>query len=366
MSDSIEKKLWEEVKAERAEKRALESRIRSLEKELAPVRDAEALQARLSQAVHDAKPRPWLKRPAKGNHVGPGVPVLFLSDLHMNEEVRPEDVAGRNRFNPDIADERLERVFQGAFDIAFQHMVLPNGWKYPGIVIALGGDNIDNLLGNYHASDRHAGYLDQAVARCTNGLAQGIAEARRRFGNVLVVCVPGNHGRTTPKMPSVNAGGTSLDNIIYGNLRNHRLLSGPGIDFVISGGVEARFKVYDHAFVLTHGYQWRGGDGEIGSLGPVTRGVKRLRSKYRQMGLDVDTVLVAHFHQYHPSQGFIMNGSLKGYDALAMQLSFAYEPPIQALFFVHPDRGITCQWPVHAEPKAAHKLAAWAAVEGAV
>ena len=57
----------------------------------------------------------------------------------------------------------------------------------------------------------------------------------------------------------------------------------------------------------------------------------------------MDYSLVGHFHQYVPaaSQGFVMNGSLKGYDEYARGWSFTPEPPQQALMVVTPEFGIT-------------------------
>jgi hypothetical protein len=354
---ATEKRLWDELKAER-------EKVRRLERELAPFRRAREEQEQIARAVLDAKPLPWLLKRRESTH-GPGVPVLNLSDLHLNETVLPEEVAGVNEFDPEIAQVRLERVFQGALDLAYNHMVLPRGWKYPGMVVLLGGDVVDNLAGNFHTSDRHNLALRPAIAQATQGLAQGLRSLADHMGRLLVVKVPGNHGRTTSKMPMSGPGDTNLDSVIYDNLRAHKLLGSKEITWVASPGDEARFLVYDHAFVLTHGYQFRGGDGEIGALGPITRGVKRMRSKYRQLGMPVDTVVVEHFHQLFFGTDFIVNGSLKGYDAMAMRYNFPFQPPVQGMWFVHPERGITAMWAVHADEKRKRKPAAWASVEAA-
>ena len=358
MSTEVERRLWEQLKEERAASRRLLS-------ELKPYRKAADAAERFARAVNTAKPPPWLLKPGKAAAHGPGVPLLHLSDLHMNEYVHARDVAGRNRFSPSIALTRLERTFQTAIDLALNHMVTPSGWTYPGFVVVLNGDLLDNLLGNYHRSERHSDPIADAVASTTNALAVGIARLADIFGDVLVICVPGNHGRTTEKMPSEYPAGSNLDTIVYNNLKVHRLLAGKRVTVLVAPGTELRFKVYGTSFVATHGYQWRGGDGEIGSLGPVTRGVKRLRAAYSQLNLDVDVVLVGHFHQYFPGVDFRMNGSLKGYDAVAMKNKYPYQPPIQDFFFVHPEWGITAQWPIYVDGRKPHPDKRWALVEAA-
>jgi hypothetical protein len=56
---------------------------------------------------------------------------------------------------------------------------------------------------------------------------------------------------------------------------------------------------------------------------------------------------MGHWHTYLALSDVIVNGSLKGYDEYArLAMRAPYEPPIQALFFVHPEHGITAQWGV--------------------
>lgn len=360
MSDeATAKKLWEELKLER-------EKVRRLTRELKPLREAKEEQEQIAKAILTAKPLPWLKRPSRApvTH-GPGAPVFNLSDLHLNETVRPEEVAWVNEFNPEIAQQRLERVFHNALDLTLNHTVLPKGWKYPGMVVLLGGDLFDNLAGFVHTSDeRQRQGIRTAIARATQGIAQGLRLLVDEMGRLLIVCVVGNHGRTTGKMPMSSVTESNLDAVIYDNLRVHRDLAGREITWVVAPGDEARFMVYDHAFALTHGYQFRGGDGEVGALGPIQRGVKRMRAKYRQLGLPLDTVVVQHFHHllYDPGN-FIINGSLKGYDTMAMRFNFPFQRAMQALFLVHPDRGITSMYGVHAEEKQKSAPRPWAAVE---
>ena len=66
-----------------------------------------------------------------------------------------------------------------------------------------------------------------------------------------------------------------------------------------------------------------------------------------QIGQDYDTLVLGHWHRYISTRQIIVNGSLCGYNEYAFLGNFPYEPPIQALWITHPDRGITFQMPVY-------------------
>jgi hypothetical protein len=60
---------------------------------------------------------------------------------------------------------------------------------------------------------------------------------------------------------------------------------------------------------------------------------------------------MGHWHTLMMLQRFIVNGSLKGYDEYAASNNFGFEPPQQALWLTHSDRGITFSMPVHVEER---------------
>ena len=86
----------------------------------------------------------------------------------------------------------------------------------------------------------------------------------------------------------------------------------------------------------------------------MKRGTLRKLSQKATEGKPFDYLLISHFHQYIPAdtQGFIANGSLKGYDEYARGLKFKPEKPKQALFVVTPEYGITTQMPVFVSDKS--------------
>jgi len=333
--------------------------LEAVRRDLLALQKRDASDAALAREVTDAPLPKWLEDGAYPK-AGPGVPTLFLSDWHWAERVRRAEVGGVNEFNLQIARDSAMRVFNGAIDLATHHMVRP---EYPGIVVPLGGDFIDYLLGVQHTSEEPNELLVRDSMRDLAGyMVAGLERLADTFGHVFVPAVPGNHSRLTKKMPSKNTAATNLDSIFYDKLED-RLAHDRRIAFANSRGSDIRYRIYNHRYLLTHGYQFRGGDGIIGAIGPIVRGDKKFRARSSQIARDYDTLLMGHYHQFMPLPGIVVNGSLKGYDEYAYQAGFQYQPPMQAFWFTHPERGITCYWPIQCRPKVKAPPAQWASID---
>ena len=167
-------------------------------------------------------------------------------------------------------------------------------------------------------------------------------------GRVFLPCVSGNHGRDTVKIWGKDRHATSFDWLLYCLLAKH-FEGDKRITFYIPDGPDAYYRVFGHRYLLTHGDQFRGGDGVIGALGPIIRGDHRKRSRNGQIDMAYDTMLIGHWHQLIQLTRLIVNGSLKGYDEYAYSNNFGFERPQQALWLTHPQHGITFSMPVHCD-----------------
>jgi hypothetical protein len=233
-----------------------------------------------------------------------------------------------------------------------EHMVNP---KYPGIVFALGGVMVS---GNIHEelSETNELPIMPVVLELINHLSGAILRLKQVFGRVFVPCVTGNHGRTHKKVRAKEFNYNSYDWLIYQAL-DREFADDDDVVFYIPDGADALFTVCGHRYLLTHGNQFRGGDGMIGPLGPIIRGDHKKRSRNAQVGQEYDTLVIGHFHQLLQTRRVIVNGSLKGYDEYAYANNFGYEPPQQALWLTHPKHGITFSMPVNVEAGAGRELA---------
>jgi len=321
---------------------------------------AESIRRTIFQlAEHTPEPPAWLT--GKGVKNGErGGPMTIWSDWHYGEVVNPDEVGGHNRFNSSIAKKRVERLVNTTIDLCFNHMGRADV-AYPGIVVCLAGDMIG---GDIHeelmaTNDRTP---HQAVNDLTDLIAAGLEQLADKFGRVFVPCVVGNHGRATRKPRMKGRVFTNYDWSIYCNLERH-FRKDERVRFAVPPGADCHFKVFGHRFLLTHGDSLgvKGGDGIIGALGPILRGAIKVGRSEAAIGNDFDTLLIGHWHQYIPHPGLICNNSLKGYDEYAM-LALRAKPalPSQALWFVHPEHGITAHWQVYLEgQKKAEREKEW-------
>jgi predicted phosphodiesterase len=327
----------------RTELAAARRDIRSLQKEHDT---AETIRERIYKlAQRTPEPPAWLN-PLKKPKGSRGVPVMIWSDWHYGEVVRPEEVGGVNEFNAEIAAARITKLVDTSIDLAFNHMGRATK-EYPGAVVCLGGDM---LSGDIH--EELFATNDRTTQQCINDLTDLLAAALEtvadKFGKVFVPCVVGNHGRASRKPRMKGRIYTSHEWNIYCNLERH-FRRDDRIQFFIPNETDAYFKVYGHRFLLTHGDSLgvKGGDGIIGAIGPIMRGSIKIGRSEAQIGRDVDTILMGHWHQMLWLPGCIVNGALKGYDEYArLAMRAPYSPPSQALFFVHPEHGITARWEV--------------------
>lgn len=331
---------------EKLAKLTLEEENRRLRLQLKRLADGaltdEMVRKEIFEIAHSKPTVPeWLSVPMPSAADAPGVPIVFGSDWHWGEVVRPEEIGGVNKYNLEIARERMHRLIEQTINLLTNHMVNP---QYPGIVFALGGDMVS---GNIHEelSETNDMPIMPVVLDLIDHLTIGIKRLKEVFGRVFLPCVAGNHGRLHKKVRAKESNFSSYDWLIYQSL-DRRFADDPDVVFFIPEGSDALVNVAGHRYCFTHGNQYRGGDGMIGALGPIIRGDHKKRSRNGQIGQEYDTQVMGHFHQLIQMKRVIVNGSLIGYNEYASANNFGYEPPQQALWITHPVHGITFSMPV--------------------
>ncbi len=118
------------------------------------------------------------------------------------------------------------------------------------------------------------------------------------------------------------------------------------IQFDIPEEADCYFDCMGTRFLWTHGDSLgvKGGDGIIGAIGPITRGMMKLMAAYDAIDKPVDHVVIGHWHQELWLPRGNVNNSLKGDDEFArLALRAQHSRPSQNLWFVHPEQGITAR-----------------------
>ena len=301
-------------------------------------------------AAVQPEPPDWaLRRPARMRPRSTlGVPMTIWSDWHWGEVVSRAETGGANEFTADIARARVRSLVEKTISLAKDHMVRPN---YPGIVVCLGGDMITGAIHDELVATNW-GTVQEQFLEVEAELITALGHMADAFGRVFVPCVVGNHGRGTMKPRYKGAIHQSYEWNLYTHLERW-FAKDRRFRFLVPNETDAYFKIYNHRFLLTHGDNLgvKGGDGIIGAIGPIARGTMKVGRSEAQIGRDFDTLLMGHYHTYMPRGDIvpaIVNGSVIGYNEYArLALRVPYSRPSQALWFMHPEHGVTAEWQIY-------------------
>lgn len=319
-----------------AGEQAAKARLAVLERE-----HAELLR-RLDLVERAGTPRPpkWLT-PKVVKKDRRATAVAMLSDCHFDEVVRAVEIGGANAYNREIAEIRLRTWAEKVIELNRDHL---SGVTVEGLVCLLGGDLFS---GNLHdLAETNADTLPGSILHWSEQLCAAISLLADHFGKVYVPSVVGNHGRLTHKPRTKLRARDNVDWLV-GHMVARHFDKVDGVTVSVTDDADAFVKVYDTVHLLTHGDQVSGGGGIGGIWPPIMRMIARKRQRYAQTPFDV--VAMGHFHQLimAPTQGIIVNGSLKGYDEYAaVALNAAPEVPQQAMWLVTPEHKVTWSAPV--------------------
>lgn len=287
----------------------------------------------------------WVMKKPKAGSKG-AIATAFLSDVHLDEVIRPEQVNWVNAYNREIAEVRLKLFFENAIELAKDYL---GGLRYEGLVLPLGGDIFAGII-HEELSESNEGTIFESMMYWLDPVCAGIKLMRDAFGRVFLPCVVGNHGRRKRKPHAKNRAQDNFEYIFYHMCR--RLLQGEkGVQFAISEAADQAFRVYDTRFLLTHGDQFKGGSGISGLWSPLMLGDARKRAREGAVQRPYDHMIMGHWHQLKFFGNIIVNGSVSGLDEYAFLNNFGYEPPRQAFWITDPDHGVTITAPIHVAAK---------------
>lgn len=298
----------------------------------------------------------WVVEP-RITSAAPGVPGLLLSDLHWGERVFKEQVGGVNEYNLAIAERRLRHVIETTTDLL---KILDPDFRYPGIVVKLGGDMVGGNIHEELAATNEEGIMP-TWRHLYKNLKGGLKYLGDTFGNVFVVCVSGNHDRDTKKTWHKNRNATSFGWLLYQQLAD-AFSEDKRFTFYIPDAADARYRVYNTRYLLTHGDQFKGGDGIIGPIGPLMRGNQKKQQRNAAVDQSYDIMEAGHWHQRITLSHLIVNNSLKGYDEYAYDNNFRFSRPSQNLWTTHPDFGVNWEMEVFAEKTPKRPIVPWVSV----
>lgn len=336
--------------------------IARLESELKEAREEIGLRETIAQLLGGAladfaeyQPETWAVKPIKDS--SPGVPTLFISDVHAGEVVDPRQLNGVNSYDLATCKKRMRHTVETAIHLC---QLLDAKMQYPGIVVPLGGDMVSGDIHEELVATNELPTIP-TVLELYEYLADGITTLLAHFPQVFLPCVSGNHGRNTKKTWAKNRNSTSFDWLLYQMLAR-RFKGEKRVSFYIPEGSDGLYRIFNTRYLITHGDQFKAGDSIIGPIGPIFRGTQKKLARNQAVQQDFDVAIMGHWHQYIHTERIIVNGSMKGYDEYAAQGNFSFEAPRQALWVTHPRFGINWRMPVLCESPKVRPAVAWASV----
>lgn len=304
---------------------------------LSELADKNAAIEALTRLARERKVPPIVAKKAVGRGKRrQGVPVMLLSDLHIEEPVRPAQVNGLNEYTLDIADTCLRATTE-----AYEWFTRDPRWDMRHGVIWWGGDFYSGYIHDELVESNQLSPVESVVwlqSRLEKQIRTILAQCN--FESLIVACNDGNHGRLTNKMRVSTRTANSLEWLLYKSVAA-RFSDEKRVTFQVADGDYNYLNVYDTKLCFFHGdsVKYQGGVGGI--TVPLLRGLNELR-KYRA----VDVYNLGHFHQRYDMPGLVVNGSMIGTNAYSMRYKFAPEPRQQSFYIVDSARGKCMSAPV--------------------
>lgn len=267
------------------------------------------------------------------------VAVAVLSDLHIEENVKPESVDGVNEFNLRIAKARIEAFFRNVVKLTEKEK---QDAHIDTLVLAILGDLIS---GNIHDELMESCEVPpvEAAILAQNFITSGIEYILKNTKfNLIVPCCVGNHSRITSQVHVSTEQGNSLEWMIYTNLASH-FAKNKRVKFVLSKSYFTWVKVFDFDIRFHHGHAMKFGGGIGGLTIPVLKAIARY-DLAKKAYLDV----FGHVHTPLDGGKFISNGCLIGDTPYGKRLGFTGRPQ-QQFFLIDKHYGKTGVFPIFLE-----------------
>ncbi len=263
----------------------------------------------------------------------------ILSDLHIEENVKPESVDGVNEFNLRIAKQRIESFFRNVVKLTTKEQ---QDTHIDTLVLAILGDLIS---GNIHDELMESCEVPpvEAAILAQNFITSGIEYILKNTKlNLVIPCCVGNHSRITHQVHVSTEQGNSLEWMIYSNLAGY-FAKEKRVKFILSKSYFTWVKVYDFDIRFHHGHAMKFGGGIGGLTIPVLKAIARY-DLAKKAYLDV----FGHVHTPLDGGKFISNGCLIGDTPYGKRLGFTGRPQ-QQFFLIDKHYGKTGVFPVFLE-----------------
>lgn len=270
---------------------------------------------------------------------GKGTAVINWSDWHVEENVDPTTVNGLNKFNPAIAEKRVQqmarRVVMLIDSLAAKLVTITD------LVFALSGDFINGYLIEEMEEDNHLSPTE-ATLFAEDLIYTGIQHIRKETGisDTVLVTSWGNHSRTNKRKRISTGYKNSYEWLMYKQMEKYSRRSNDGLLWKIENGY--------HNWLTIQGFDCRFHHGDAinywGGVGGITIPVNKAISQWNKVRT-AHYDFFGHFHQSINMNRWICNGSVVGFNPFALSIKAEYEAPSQTLAVITKKRGMIAALP---------------------
>lgn len=285
-------------------------------------------------ALRSSEPMPDIIASPKRTAKSEVVPLILLSDVHVEERVDKLKMHSTNEYSLSIAKKRMEAFFENSSKlIASAEKTSTVGRVAMGIL----GDLIS---GHIHPELMEINALapGPAVAYAKELIARGLRYWLAQHPGLAfdLYCIGGNHGRLTVKTRIATIAEQSIEALMYGFLAQD-FRDEPRVRFHIAPGDMLYADIFpDYRARFIHGDQisYQGGIG--GLTVPLTKWIHRANQSIR-----ADMTCLGHWHSCKADRDFLANGSVIGPTTYSQRYGFPPEAPKQQFALIHATRGRT-------------------------
>lgn len=276
--------------------------------------------------------------------------VAQMTDWHLGEVVKPDEVLFLNAFNEEIAKKRSALWFEKVVTLPREYV---NGVHLEGLIIPATGDL---FTGEIHAELTESNYerVLQTVLTAQEPIIAGMEMLDREYaGNVEVDCVVGNHGRMALKSVFKGRVYDNFEWLFWSVIRDRLQDRGSRVVINVSTSMDMNVPIYGRNHLLTHGDQFKGGSGISGAFAPLSLGSHRKAKRQAAAHMEMETMILGHLHQLINIPGVKMGGTLKGMDEYAFGINVPPADASQAMWITSPERAEVLWMPIFVQDRAA-------------
>lgn len=275
----------------------------------------------------------------------PEIMVAVVSDPHVGKLVREDFVGEGFAYNRYLFHERLERWEASILSLQAKH---ENAYPVRKLVLPFLGDIVDGVdmrRGHGLRVDINSAVKQAIMASRAFGCT--IARLSAHFDEIDGDVLSGNHGRVGEYGVAV-----STDNWdhVFGLMLQSELANLPNVHIRVPETYHDIVQIGPLKAYLAHGNWGAPGGGGFGGI--PFYGILQAAAKDTGLHQHIfDLYMIGHFHQavmipYGPTT-ILVNGAWDGGDDFSVNSLKKASAPIQWAFGVHPERGLTWNYPIN-------------------